>query len=132
MLVEPIAEMTGRAVSLGYRLQQRHVGDTAFGLDRTTRVEMTARWRIESARDLALGLRLGGDGGAMEGVGDRRDQGARVGMARILEDLLPAALLDDAAEIHHGDAVADMLDDAEIVADHDVGQPHLVLELEQE
>ena len=53
-------------------------------------------------------------------------------MARVLEDLAPAALLDDAAEIHHGDPVADMLDHAEIVADHDVGEPHLVLEFEQQ
>ena len=68
----------------------------------------------------------------MERIGDRRDQGARIGMARVLEDLLPAALLDDAAEIHHRHPVAHMLDHAEVVADHDVGQAHLVLELEQQ
>ena len=39
-------------------------------------------------------------------------------MAGLLEDALPRAALDDAAEIHDGNAVAHMLHDAEIVADH--------------
>src|SRR3981081_1421046 len=93
---------------------------------------MTARRGSARARDLPPVLGCGRCGDEMERVGDRRDQGARVGMARILEDFLPAALLDDAAEIHHGDPVAHMLDHAEIVADHDVSEPHLVLEIEQE
>src|SRR5262245_16141097 len=110
--------MTGRAMPLGDGFQQWYLADAAVGLHRATRVEMAARRRGERARDLAMCLGARHPGiGAMEGIGDRCNEGARVGMARILEDLLPAALLDDATEIHHGDAVADMLDHAEIVAD---------------
>src|SRR5438093_1036167 len=112
--------MTGRAMSLGNGFQQRYLADAAVGLHRAARVEMAAGWRIERARDLAMRLGACHPGiGAMERIGDRGDEGAGIGMARILEDLPPAALLDDAAEIHDGDAVADMLDHAEIVADQD-------------
>src|SRR5829696_9936255 len=80
----------------------------------TARVEAAAGRRIERIGDLA------GDLDAprpSEGVRNRGDEGARVGMARTGEDRLPAPGLDDAAEIHHGDAVAHVLDDAEVVAD---------------
>ena len=40
--------------------------------------------------------------------------------------------LDDAAEIHHGDPVADMLDHREIVRDEQIGQPELVLQVHQQ
>src|SRR5215218_9721506 len=93
------------------------------------RVEAAPGRRIERIGDLA------GDLDAPrppEGVGNRGNEGARVGMAGTGEDRLPWPGLDDAAEIHHGDAVAHVLDDAEVVADHDVGQPEGVLELEQE
>src|SRR5438477_11076478 len=129
MLAGALAEMAGSAMARRHRFQQWHFRDTALGPERAARVEMTARGRIERARDLAFRFGLGGDGGAMERVGNRGNQRARIRVPRILEDLLPAALLDDTAEIHHGDTVADMLDHAEIVADHDVGEPHLVLEL---
>src|SRR5438477_627935 len=46
---------------------------------------------------------------------DRRQQRLGIGMAGPLEDLVAAAELDDAAEIHDGDGVADMTDDAEVV-----------------
>src|SRR5215207_7366657 len=95
----------------------------------TARVEAAAGRRIERIGDLAGDLDAARPS---EGVRNRGDEGARVGMARTGEDRLPAPGLDDAAEIHHGDAVAHVLDDAEVVADHDVGQPEGVLELEQE
>src|SRR5216684_1012501 len=124
--------MTSRAMTRGDRFEQRHLAHAAVGLQRAAWVEMAARWRVEGARDLALRLGLGCRGDEMEGIGDGGDQGARIGMARVLEDLAPAALLDDAAEIHHRHPIAHMLDHAEIVADHDVGEPHLVLEIEQQ
>ena len=43
-----------------------------------------------------------------------------------------SAGLDDAAEIHHGDPVAHVLDHAEIMADHDVGKTERFLEFEQQ
>src|SRR6185437_4788303 len=131
-LIRALPEMAGGAMTGGHRVERRHFDGATLRSKWAARMEMATRRRIEGARDLALGLGARRNGGAMERVGDRRDQGARVGMARVLEDLLPAALLDDAAEIHHRDAVADMLDHAEVVADHDVSQPELVLELEQQ
>src|SRR5690348_1696419 len=110
--------MTGRAMPLGDGFQQWYLADAAVGLHRATRIEMASGRRVEGACDLAMRLGARHPGiGSVEGIGDRGDEGAGVGMARILEDLLPAALLDDAAEIHDGDAVADMLDHAEVVAD---------------
>src|SRR5204862_1104619 len=50
----------------------------------------------------------------------------------LLEDLAPAAGLDDAAEIHYGDAVAHMFDDAQIMADHDVGEAERFLQFQQQ
>src|SRR5215471_4127662 len=106
--IHAIPEMTSGAMTRGDGLQERHFTDTAFGLERAARVEVApGRW-IERACDLAMRLGAGDEGvGAMERVWNGCNQGARVGMPRILEDFLPAALLDDAAEIHHRHAVAD-------------------------
>ena len=46
--------------------------------------------------------------------------------ARLLGDL------DDLAEIHDGDAVADVLDDREVVGDEQVGQAELALQVAQQ
>src|SRR3979490_694445 len=124
--------MTSGAMSRRHRFERRHFAHATVGLQRTARIEMAARRRVEGARDLAPGFGGGRGGDEMERVGNGRDQRARIGMAWILEDLLPAALLDDAAEIHHGDTTAHMLDHAEIVADHDVAEAHFLLEIEQQ
>ena len=42
-------------------------------------------------------------------------------MARIVEDVFDAALLDDAAEVHHGDVVGDFRHDAHVVRDQQHG-----------
>ena len=61
----------------------------------------------------------------------RRQQRARVGMLRIAVDRLDRAELDDLAEIHHQHAVAEILHDVEVVADEDVGEAELALEVDQ-
>src|SRR5258708_22169222 len=85
---------------------------------RAARVEAAAGRRVHRARHvaceekpLALEPRIGNGRG-----GDER---LRIRMERRLENLFLARDLDDAAEIHDRDAVADMLDDAEIVADEE-------------
>ena len=40
--------------------------------------------------------------------------------------------LDDAAEIHHRDAMADMLDHGEIVRDEQIGEAVLALQVDQQ
>src|SRR5881392_826260 len=60
---------------------------------------------------------------------DRLQQRPRIGMGATLEQILRPALLDDAAEIHHRDLVAEIVDDREIVADQDVAQSELLLKI---
>ena len=50
---------------------------------------------------------------------DRAEQADGVGMLRVGEQLVDRRALDDLAGIHHGDFVADLGDDAEIVGDQD-------------
>ena len=71
-------------------------------------------WKVQpGGRSAGLGGSLGvagGDGAGVE-TRHRRQQRLRVGMARRAEDLLGAALLDDAAEVHHRDLGADLAHD---------------------
>ncbi len=98
-------------------------GGTARGLDVCTTPGEAA---AERPRD--RGLHLAGDRheGRLALVpaegGQTLEEAARVGMARIGEDLADGALLDDAAAIHHPDAVAHAHDAAEIVADEQDGR----------
>ena len=48
------------------------------------------------------------------------------------EELLGRRDLDDLADIHHGHAIADMLHDGEVVGDEEIGQPEVVLQVEQQ
>ena len=49
-------------------------------------------------------------------------------MLRVLDDRGARPDLDDLAEIHHGDAVADALDDRDVVRDEQEGEAHLGLQ----
>ena len=48
------------------------------------------------------------------------------------EQLLRRGGLHDPADVHHRDALADVLDDAQVVGDEEQSQPELVLKLEEE
>ena len=50
-------------------------------------------------------------------------------MLLLAEQLAPVGQLGDPAEVHDRDPVADVLDDAHVVGDEDVGQAELALEL---
>jgi hypothetical protein len=56
------------------------------------------------------------------GVGNSRDQGARVLFLRSLEDLFDRACLNDLAAPHDRNIVGDDADDPEIVTDEDASQ----------
>ena len=95
-------------------------------------VEMTARRRVDRARHVALeddALAL-----ARARLRDRhgRQQRLGVGMQRHLEQALLVGHLDDAAEIHDGDAMRDVLDHGEIVRHQQVGELVLVLQVHQQ
>jgi hypothetical protein len=53
-------------------------------------------------------------------------------MARVGEQLGLVGYLDDAAEIHHGDAVADMGDDRKVVRDEEIGKAVVALQVDQQ
>jgi FtsZ-binding cell division protein ZapB len=65
------------------------------------------------------------------GDGDGGEQGARVGVERVGVQLLGRGHLDDAAEVHDGHAVGDVLDDGEAVRDEEVGEVELALQVFQ-
>src|SRR5262245_10435898 len=58
-----------------------------------------------------------------------REQGLRVGMARLREDGLGRRALDDAPEVHDGDARGDVLHDGQIVTDENVGEAETLLQV---
>src|SRR5512140_2619021 len=53
-------------------------------------------------------------------------------MPRSREQLFGGRGLDDPADVHHRDPLADVLDDAEVVRDEEVSEPELFLKVEQE
>src|SRR5262249_57341317 len=63
---------------------------------------------------------------------NRIEQRARVGMPRIPKDGIARAGFDDAAEIHYGDLRGDVLDHREIVADEQIGEAEIVLEVHEQ
>ena len=49
-----------------------------------------------------------------------------------ITDLQRGSELDDATEVHHGDAVRDLADDSKVVCDKDVGEVELLLQVGQQ
>ena len=102
-----------------------------FLAELAARMEPAARWRIQRAGyvagedDALASQHVGSDGNG-------RHQRLRVGMQRVAEELPPVGQLDHLAQVHHRDPVADVLDDAHVVGDEQVGQAELPLQLLQE
>ena len=63
------------------------------------------------------------------GSGTAREQRHRVRVPGRRVERVDVGDLDDLAEVHHRDAVADVLDDREVVGDEEIRQPELVLEI---
>ncbi len=94
------------------------------------RVEAAARRRVDRARDVALehdalALALG------NGIGDRHggQERPRVRVARRGIHDVRWPDLDDLAEVHHRDAVADVLHHRQVVGDEQVGQAELLAQV---
>src|SRR4051794_9440510 len=106
-------------------------------------LRVSASWGLiggESGRGTTPGYpeRSGGAGGALAAargalawVRDRHrgQEFFRVGVARVLADLVGVAGLDDLALVHHRDAVGNVANDADVVRDEDVGQAEFVLKV---
>src|SRR5829696_649219 len=96
------------------------------------RVEVAARRRLHRARHLALHYAPARPAPAR--IGDRRrgEQRLRIGVERAREQAALVGQLDDPAEVHHRDAVAHVPHHGEIVADEQVSEAVLVLQIDEE
>ena len=83
-------------------------------------------------RVIVLDNLLTGSEENLEEVRDRVEEHARVGVARPGVELGGRRGLDDPAEVHHRDHVADALHEAQVVRDEQVGQAELLLGDERE
>src|SRR5262245_19417929 len=95
------------------------------------RMEPAARGRIDRTRHVALEQ----DALALEGrIGNRnrRQERFRIRVLGVGVELLGGRDLHDLAEVHHGDARADVLDDREVVGDEDVREAELRLQILQQ
>src|SRR6185503_11321792 len=66
------------------------------------------------------------------GLWNRCDQRTRVRMRGPLEDARRRSLFDDAAQVHHRDRVADVLHHRQVMADEQVSQTPLALQLQHQ
>ncbi len=95
------------------------------------RVEVAAGRRVGRVGDVALQHDAVGAQPRI-GLGHRRQQRLGVRVPGRREQLLGGRHLHDPADVHHRDAVADVLDHRQVVRDEEVGEPQLVLQLEQQ
>ena len=66
------------------------------------------------------------------GPWDGRKQRLGIGMTRAGIEGALGGDFDELAEIHHSDAVADMLHDREVVGDEQIGEPETALQVLQQ
>src|ERR1044072_1077802 len=113
------------------RDQRRALDPAALDRMRAAQMQMAAGRRIDRARPVALqDAPLAPCAAARHR--DRGEQRLRIGVARRREQFLGPRLLEDAAEIHHGYAVGDLLPPREIVRDEDVGKAEPPLQVAQQ
>ena len=107
----------------------RRVLAAAVGGDRATGVKTASCWRVRRRREITLQL----DGRrAFARILDLRDGGQQrlgIGMGGGVQHFGGLAFLDDAAKIHHRDAVTDIADYRDIVRDEQIGQAEFALQL---
>src|SRR5690606_12008434 len=125
-------EVTGNAMA-GRGLDDRR----AFrGADlhrvRAARAEAAARGRVEWTRNLALERRGLEDGVVVRQPRDGGEERLRVRVERLGVQALGRSHLDHLAEVHDQHLVAHVLHDVEVVADEEVGEAELLLEVLQQ
>src|SRR5690606_26226421 len=94
-------------------------------------VEVAALWRVRRVGDLT---RQSLEGGALVGIWYRHGLHERRGVRvkRAPEQVVGGGKLDDLADVHDRDAVAYVLDDAEVVGDEQVREVEAPLQVEQQ
>lgn len=97
-------------------------GDGAARMENAARGRIQRRWKIPSEEDPVLArVRVRHWNGGKKGP--------RVRVLRIRVEPVTRGELRDFAQIHHGDAVRDVLDDLQIVGDEEIGQLEFFLQI---
>src|SRR6266446_8415097 len=119
--------MAGDHVLWGDFFADRRLDSTLRHCKWATRVEAAARGRIERARYLAAYgqllvpvVRVRGQGSGKEGLG--------IGVERLGAELKAVGELDDLAEIHDRDPMADMGHGGQVMADEEITDPERLLQ----
>ena len=117
-------------VAAAHFLELRHLGGAALVGVGAAGAETAAARRIQRAGHIALQhdtVALAGRDGVRHGNG--RNQAAGVGVDAVGDQLKAVGQLHHLAQIHNADAVGNVLDNAQVVGDEQVGQPHLLLQV---
>src|SRR6185312_14223047 len=123
-------EVAGRPVARARLRERRGLGAADVLRVGAARVERAAGRRVARVRHLALRAYAPAPAAlARVGIEDGREERLGVGVLRARVDLRRLRQLDDAAEIHDGDPLAEVVDHAQVVGDHEVGQVALRLEV---
>ena len=125
----PVHEQAGRASA--------RAGVVELGIDRSAVLEHRRAPRVERAAR-GDGLRVGrvapearrlAPEAVVADLGERGRECRRVGVLRVVEDVLGRALLDDPAGVHHREPVRDLHQHRQVVGDEDHRQTEVALEL---
>src|SRR5262245_2001589 len=123
-------------VNAGNRVAGGELACGGHALPALLRCQRAARMKYAAFRWIERAWQLPLDDGARpaaldDGVGDRGcgQQRARVGMPRVGEQRVRRSVLDDAAEVHHGDLARDVPHHGEVMGDEQVREAKLALQV---
>jgi hypothetical protein len=125
--------MAGDELARRLLLERRGDPTTHVDRQRAPRVEGTPGGRLGGTRELAVEDDLRPPALAPRvGNGDRAHERLGVGVQRPREQGIARRQLDDPAQVHHGDPVADVADDREVVGDEQIRDPEAALQVDQQ
>ena len=122
----PRSELAQRRPLL-VRARLRLLVQGASGVEPAAQGGIERAWKIAFEQDRRLGAlpsRMRDDG--------RREQRLGVGMLGRAKELCPGRRLDDLAEVHDGDPVAQELDGGQVVRDEEAREAHPALEIAEQ
>jgi hypothetical protein len=118
-------------MAVRFHLQRRLLVGADLLRQRASSAEAAARGRVDRARHVA-----GQDDAlpllARRRLGDGRQQRHRVRVLGVAVELCRGGQLDDLAQVHDGDPVADVADHRQVVSHKEVRQVELPLQLDQQ
>ena len=131
-----LGPVTRDAVALADVAERRIVGHAVLGVAQplaqpAAGVEPAARRRIRRRRYVSRQHEPLLADAAGPGSAPPRQERDRVGVTRLLVELDHVGQLDELAEVHHADAIADVLDHRQVVRDEQVRQAELVAQVDR-